>query len=108
MCASLRKAVQRNHLGAAFAIFHNLVQACLAGSRLILHVHSADAFLDPFCRPGAFGMLWINAYERVCPGSPFGQSGYGREMGFEAMREYTTVKSVRVDVDAEIPPFIPR
>ena len=37
-------------------------------------------------------MVWINCYKRVHPGSPFGgvgQSGYGREMGFEAMREYT-------------------
>ena len=38
------------------------------------------------------GMVWINCYKRVHPGSPFGgvgESGYGREMGFEAMREYT-------------------
>ena len=43
------------------------------------------------------GMVWINSYKRVNPGSPFGgvgQSGYGREMGFDAMREYTQVKSV--------------
>ena len=41
------------------------------------------------------GMVWINCYKRVNPGSPFGgvgQSGYGREMGFEAMREYTSAK----------------
>ena len=38
------------------------------------------------------GMVWINSYKRVSPGSPFGgvgDSGYGREMGFEAMRGYT-------------------
>ena len=49
------------------------------------------------------GMVWINSYKRVNPGSPFGgvgQSGYGREMGFDAMREYTQVKSVWVNVDA--------
>lgn len=43
------------------------------------------------------GMVWINCYKRVHPGSPFGgvgQSGYGREMGFEVMREYTQAKSV--------------
>ena len=37
------------------------------------------------------GMVWVNSYKRVNPGSPFGgvgASGYGREMGFEAMREY--------------------
>ena len=35
-------------------------------------------------------------------------SGYGREMGFEAMREYTEPKSVWVNVDAAIPPFYSR
>ena len=57
------------------------------------------------------GMVWINSYKRVNPGSPFGGtglSGYGREMGFEAVREYTEPKSVWVNVDAVIPPFYPR
>jgi aldehyde dehydrogenase (NAD+) len=57
------------------------------------------------------GMVWINSYKRVNPGSPFGGvglSGYGREMGFEAMREYTETKSVWVNVDAAIPPFYKR
>ena len=38
----------------------------------------------------------------------FGQSGYGREMGFDAMREYTQVKSVWINVDAQIPPHYKR
>jgi len=57
------------------------------------------------------GIVWINSYKRVNPGSPFGgvgQSGYGREMGFDAMREYTQVKSVWVNVDAQIAPWYPR
>ena len=57
------------------------------------------------------GMIWINSYKRVHPASPFGgfgQSGYGREMGFEVMREYTQVKSIWLNVDAEIPPFYKR
>ena len=57
------------------------------------------------------GMVWINTYKRVHPGSPFGgvgESGYGREMGFEAMREYTEAKSVWVNVDAQVPPFYKR
>ncbi|MEM5384987.1 aldehyde dehydrogenase family protein [Paraburkholderia phymatum] len=57
------------------------------------------------------GMVWVNCYKRVSPGSPFGgvgASGYGREMGFEAMREYTQAKSVWVNVDAQIPPHFPR
>jgi acyl-CoA reductase-like NAD-dependent aldehyde dehydrogenase len=52
------------------------------------------------------GMVWINSYKRVNPGSPFGgvgRSGYGREMGFEVMHEYTDAKSVWVNVDAQLP-----
>ncbi|HKJ74773.1 MAG TPA: aldehyde dehydrogenase family protein, partial [Alphaproteobacteria bacterium] len=57
------------------------------------------------------GMVWINCYKRFHPGSPFGgvkDSGYGREMGFFAMHEYTEPKSVWVNIDANIPPFYPR
>ena len=57
------------------------------------------------------GMVWINSYKRVNPGSPFGGtglSGYGREMGFDAIHEYTEPKSIWVNVDAPIPPFYPR
>jgi aldehyde dehydrogenase (NAD+) len=49
------------------------------------------------------GMVWVNTYKRVHPGSPFGgvgASGYGREMGFEAMHGYTEAHSVWVNVDA--------
>jgi aldehyde dehydrogenase (NAD+) len=57
------------------------------------------------------GMVWINSYKRVSPGSPFGgvgQSGYGREMGFDAMHEYTYTKSAWVNFDATVPPFYRR
>ena len=64
-----------------------------------------------FARDLYAGMVWINSYKRVNPGSPFGgygQSGYGREMGFDAMHEYTQVKSVWVNVDAQIAPWYSR
>jgi aldehyde dehydrogenase (NAD+) len=57
------------------------------------------------------GMVWVNSYKRVSPGSPFGgigRSGYGREMGFAAMREYTEPKAVWINVDAQLPPFYRR
>ncbi len=57
------------------------------------------------------GMVWVNSYKRVSPASPFGGtglSGYGREMGFEAMREYTEAKSIWINVDAQIPPWYAR
>nr|WP_222623057.1 aldehyde dehydrogenase family protein [Ramlibacter cellulosilyticus] len=64
-----------------------------------------------FARELRAGMVWINSYKRVNPGSPFGGvglSGYGRDMGFDAMREYTQVRSVWVNVDAQVPPHYPR
>jgi len=64
-----------------------------------------------FARAIRAGMCWINSYKRVNPGSPFGgvgQSGYGREMGFEAMHDYTESKSIWVNVDAVIPPHFKR
>ncbi|KWH12224.1 betaine-aldehyde dehydrogenase [Burkholderia territorii] len=57
------------------------------------------------------GMCWINCYKRVNPGSPFGgigKSGYGREMGFEAMHDYTEARSVWVNVDGNVPPHFKR
>jgi aldehyde dehydrogenase (NAD+) len=57
------------------------------------------------------GMAWVNSYKRVSPGSPFGgvgDSGYGREMGFEAMDGYTEAKSIWVNVDADLPVWYPR
>ncbi len=57
------------------------------------------------------GMVWVNCYKRANPGSPFGgvgRSGYGREMGFEVMHEYTEAKSVWVNVDADLPVWYPR
>ncbi|MGH2634633.1 MAG: aldehyde dehydrogenase family protein [Actinomycetota bacterium] len=57
------------------------------------------------------GMVWINCYKRVNPASPFGgvrSSGFGREMGFDAMHEYTQPKSVWVNIDADLPPWYDR
>jgi acyl-CoA reductase-like NAD-dependent aldehyde dehydrogenase len=57
------------------------------------------------------GMVWVNSYKRFNPGSPFGGlgvSGYGREMGFEAMREYTAPKATWINIDAALPPFYSR
>lgn len=57
------------------------------------------------------GMVWVNSYKRVNPGSPFGGvgvSGYGREMGFDAMREYSTPKAVWINFDAQLPAYYPR
>jgi acyl-CoA reductase-like NAD-dependent aldehyde dehydrogenase len=49
------------------------------------------------------GTIWINTYNNFDPASPFGgykQSGWGREMGPEALELYTEVKSVWVSTRA--------
>ena len=85
----------------------NSTQYGLGGGLWTQNLSRAHRFADQM----RSGMVWVNCYKRVNPGSPFGgtgSSGYGREMGFEAMREYTEAKSVWVNVDAAIPPFYPR
>jgi acyl-CoA reductase-like NAD-dependent aldehyde dehydrogenase len=47
------------------------------------------------------GTVWVNAYRVVAPNIPFGgfgDSGFGRENGLDAVREYTEVKSVWVEL----------
>ena len=64
-----------------------------------------------FARDIKAGMVWVNCYKVVHPGSPFGgvgESGYGREMGFEVMREYTQPKSVWINFDSKMPPHYER
>ena len=59
------------------------------------------------CRHGVDQLLQARA-TRARRSAASAQSGYGREMGFEVMREYTQPKSVWVNVDAKIPPYYPR
>ena len=47
------------------------------------------------------GSVWINTYNALDSGSPFGgykQSGFGRDLGAEAIEQYTNVKSVWVAI----------
>lgn len=47
------------------------------------------------------GNVWVNAYRMVAPNVPFGgdgHSGWGRESGMDAVREYTETKAVWVDL----------
>lgn len=57
------------------------------------------------------GTVWINTYRKTnyaVPFGGFGQSGYGRENGFEALAEYTETKVVWQDYSETIPdPFNP-
>jgi aldehyde dehydrogenase (NAD+) len=47
------------------------------------------------------GTVWINTYNNYDPAAPFGgykSSGYGRELGADALSHYTQVKSVWVNL----------
>ncbi len=47
------------------------------------------------------GTVWINTYNNYDPAAPFGgykSSGYGRELGADALAHYTQVKSVWVNL----------
>ena len=46
------------------------------------------------------GIVWVNTYRAISPISPFGgfgESGYGREAGLDAIYEYTRTKSVWIN-----------
>jgi aldehyde dehydrogenase (NAD+)/phenylacetaldehyde dehydrogenase len=48
------------------------------------------------------GTVWINAYNFYDAAMPFGgvkQSGFGRDLGPDSLREYTQVKSVWVNLE---------
>ncbi|KTB77952.1 aldehyde dehydrogenase [Pseudomonas syringae pv. syringae PD2774] len=50
------------------------------------------------------GTFWINGYKTIHVSSPFGgygESGYGRSSGLDALREYSEVKSVWVETAAK-------
>jgi acyl-CoA reductase-like NAD-dependent aldehyde dehydrogenase len=47
------------------------------------------------------GSVWINTWHAVDPALPFGgfkQSGVGRELGPDALKEYTEAKHLHVDL----------
>ena len=58
------------------------------------------------------GTVWINMYRALSYASPFGgykRSGHGRELGVEAINEFTQVKSVWVELAETTPdPFVLR
>ena len=59
------------------------------------------------------GIVWVNTYRAISPISPFGgfgQSGYGREAGLDAIYEYTRTKAVWINTSSEpmANPFVMR
>ena len=58
------------------------------------------------------GTVWINCYRVTSYMSPFGgykRSGFGRESGLSAIREYVQEKSVWIDTSGDTPnPFVTR
>ncbi|HSS66765.1 MAG TPA: aldehyde dehydrogenase family protein, partial [Gammaproteobacteria bacterium] len=59
------------------------------------------------------GIVWVNTYRAISPIAPFGgfgQSGYGREAGLDAVHEYTRTKSVWINTSSTpmADPFVMR
>jgi acyl-CoA reductase-like NAD-dependent aldehyde dehydrogenase len=59
------------------------------------------------------GIVWINTYRVVSPIAEFGgfkDSGYGRESGLQSIYDYTTTKTVWVNISAKpvADPFVMR
>lgn len=51
------------------------------------------------------GSVWVNCYDAVTPQAPFGgykQSGQGRELGQEALKEYLETKTVTIALKQKI------
>ncbi|MBA2636757.1 MAG: aldehyde dehydrogenase family protein [Solirubrobacterales bacterium] len=61
-------------------------------------VWASDPYvLDRFVRESRVGVCWVNTFELFDPEVPWGgtkRSGYGRELGHEALGEFTTAKTV--------------
>ena len=54
-----------------------------------------------FSQGVAAGSVWINCYDHTIAHTPFGgfkQSGHGRELGPEGVKEYTEVKTVTIAI----------
>jgi len=48
------------------------------------------------------GSVWINCWDPCAPQAPFGgfkQSGFGKELGEEALKEYSQVKTVVIKIE---------
>lgn len=59
------------------------------------------------------GIVWVNTYRAISPISPFGgfgESGYGREAGIDAIYEYTRTRAVWINTSSEpmANPFVMR
>lgn len=65
-----------------------------------IHTTSLSTAIEASNRLEA-GTVWVNTYNDFDPQTPFGgfkQSGIGREMGTEALDNYTNVKAVRMRI----------
>jgi acyl-CoA reductase-like NAD-dependent aldehyde dehydrogenase len=50
------------------------------------------------------GTIWVNTYRTSAAQAPFGgfkNSGYGKERGWHALLDYTTIKNVMIDLSAD-------
>ncbi|CAO3620100.1 unnamed protein product [Cunninghamella echinulata] len=52
------------------------------------------------------GTIWVNCYDVFDQSTPFGgykQSGFGKELGLDSLKEYSNVKSVKILLTSRLP-----
>ncbi|XP_039275939.1 aldehyde dehydrogenase, mitochondrial [Nilaparvata lugens] len=65
---------------------------------------SQDSYLNKaiiFSQAVQAGSVWVNCYDAVVPQAPFGgfkQSGTGRELGEDSLKEYVEIKTVTIQI----------
>ncbi|KAJ3087585.1 hypothetical protein HK102_010732 [Quaeritorhiza haematococci] len=70
------------------------------GLAAAVHTRDIKTAVDVSGRLAA-GTVWVNCFNVMLPQMPFGgykQSGFGRELGKDALQEYTQIKSVMMSV----------
>jgi aldehyde dehydrogenase (NAD+)/phenylacetaldehyde dehydrogenase len=83
-------------LGQAIAIANDSAYgvASAVWTRDMARAHSFAQRVDA-------GIVWVNTYGMLDPSAPFGgvkASGYGRELGQQAIESYTETKTVYIDL----------
>lgn len=68
-----------------------------------IHTFDVNKAIDVSSRIKA-GTVWVNTYNdfhHMVPFGGYGESGIGRELGYEALENYTQIKAIRIGVERQ-------